>query len=595
MMQDSSISPASELRHAPAIHSRLGSLAWLIPGFLVIAGIGALAAAWIPFHIVAARARAASTSGQGTFFSAEFYHVIQFRLRVIGLGNLLATALLLPFGKTIREIGSRVRTDFSRLIADAKSGAASITLADGLGVLLLILIGGWLRFGLLFQPMRGDEAYSFTEYASHPFYVGLSFYNFPNNHLLQTLLMRCSYLVLGSRPWALRLPVFVAGLLLIPATYLASRSLYKTPSGVLAAALGACSSTLIEYSTNARGYIFVCLVVAILIPVAAHILRTDNWASWLLLACLSVIGFYAVPIMLYPFAGIVIWMVFCSLAADAGTDVRGVIRGVCFAAGVAGVATLELYSPVFAVSGLSAVFGNKWVTAIRFPAFIRNLPLSFVSTWKQWNWDFPRSLEWLLAAGFLVALILQRRCARQRVALPVAIVAAVLPLLLMQRVVPFERVWLFALPVYFIVASAGIALGLDLVRAQSRNAMVAIAIAVALIAGINGRRSRSVYLSNEGRGFEQLAIFLKSDLKPGDIVIAVLSSEAPLRYYFQQYDVPSSYLNAPGGNRVLVVVNQVSGDTMQPLFEYAKRRDLNGRREKLVREFDSLQLYEIAN
>ncbi len=576
-------------------HSRLIAAAWLLlPGVLAVVGIGALAASWIPFRILAAKVRAVSLSGQASFFSAEFYQAIQFRLRVIGLANLLLAATALPFRRKICQIGDQVRMGFSRLAADAKLGAASIPMVDRLGVLLLMGIAAWLRFEDLFQPMRGDEAYTFMEYASHPFYIGLSFYNAPNNHLLGTLLERCSYLVFGNHPWALRLPAFVGGLCLVPATYVASRCLYRTESGLLAAGLVACSSILIEYSTNARGYILLCLVCTIMICVAAHALRDQNWASWLLLGGLSAIGFYAIPIMLYPFGGIVIWIVLCSLGADAGTDLRGAVRGICFAAGVGGVATLELYSPVFAISGPQAVLGNKWVRPVPPGVFVHNLPMSLASTWKQWNWDFPWILVWVLVVGFFAALVLQRRCGRQQVALPIAMVACILPLLALQRVVPFERVWLFALPVYFIVASAGVALGLKPARAQSRYVMALMTIAIVVIVGMKGRRSQSVYLRNEGRGFEQLAIYLKSDLKPGDSVIAVLSSEAPLRYYFQQHDVPSSYLNARSGSRVLVVVNQVAGDNMQSMFEYAKRADLKSQNAKFVREFDSLELYEMA-
>jgi hypothetical protein len=574
--------------------SRLISMAWLLlPCALAVVGSVGLAASWIPYRILAAKVRAISLSGQATFFTTEFLRAIQLRLRLIGLANVLLAAVALPFRRLICRIGGQVRADFSRLAADAKSGAASIPVIDRLGLLLLMAIAGWLRFALLFQPMRGDEAYSFTEYASHPFYVGLSFYNFPNNHLFQTFLMRCTYLVFGSHPWALRLPVFVAGLCLVPATYMASRCLYKTESGLLAAGLVASSSMLIGYSTNARGYILVSLVVAILICVAAHALRNDNWASWLLAGTLTVIGFYAIPIMLYPFGGIVLWVVLCSLWPDAGTDLRGVVRGVSFAALVGGIGTFELYSPVFAVSGPSAVLSNKWVRGVPLPVFVHNLPLSLASTWKQWNWDVPFILVWVLGAGFVAALVFHRDCGRQHVAIPVAMVACALPLVVLQKVVPFERVWLFALPVYFIVACAGVVLGLTLVRARSRYAVGLIAIAIALIVGMRGRRSQSVYLSNEGRGFEQLAIYLKSELKPGDSVIAVMSSEAPLRYYFQQYHVPSSYLNAPGGREVLVVMNQVSEDNMQTLFDYAKRPDLDVQTAKFMREFDSLQLYEV--
>jgi 4-amino-4-deoxy-L-arabinose transferase-like glycosyltransferase len=480
-------------------------------------------------------------------------------------------------------------------VGDIKAAAVSTPIVDRFGLPLLLLFAFWLRFKLLFAPMRSDEAYSFIEYASHPFYVALSFYNSPNNHTFHTFLMRCSYLLFGNHPWALRLPAFVFGLCLVPAAYMASRSLYRTASGLLTAGLVAGSSPLIDYSTNARGYILLCVITLLSICVAAHALRTRNWASWFLLGILAALGFYTIPIMLYSFGGIALWILSCSLWSEA-RDRRAIFAGLCFACALGGVLTLELYSPIFAVSGPGAITGNTWVKPARWTVFLHDLPRSFVPTWNQWNTDVPSILAWVLVAGFFAALLFQRRCGRQRVALPIAMVACSVALIMLQRVVFFERLWLFALPIYFVVAAAGLALPFEPLRTRSSYVAALAAIAVALVMGISGLRSQSVYLTNEGRGFEQLAIYLKSDLKPGNTVISVMGCEAAAQYYFQLYHVPLSYLNAPGGNRVLMVVDPiaVNESNMQLMLNYARRTDLDPKASKLVKTFDSLELFEMT-
>jgi hypothetical protein len=463
---------------------------------------------------------------------------------------------------------------------------------DKIGVGLLVAIAGWLRFSLLFQPMRNDEALTFLQYAVHPFYFALSFYNFPNNHLFHTFLVRCSYLIFGDSPWALRLPAFVSGLLLIPATYVASRCLYRTDSALIAAALVACSSSLIEYSTNARGYVLICLIFMISLPLAVHAVKEQNWASWFLLAGLSAIGLYTIPIMLYALAAIVIWIFLCSFGYGLRTDLAQVSKGVRLAMGVGGIVTAELYAPVLAISGPNAVIGNKWVRAVPWHAFAHNLPLSFVATWKQWNWDLPRAGVWVLAAAFWVAIFFHRRCGRQTVSLPLALAASSLLLLLLQRVVPFERVWLVVLPLYLIVASAGLSVLLP-VRRKLRPAIICAAALGILGMGVRAQQSHSVYLSNEGRGLEQLTIHLKSQLRSGDSVLAVLSSDAPLHYYFRKYHVSSSYLNTAPGRRVFVVVNAVANDTVQSVLDFAERPELKNQPPTLVGHFDSVDLYKL--
>ena len=59
----------------------------------------------------------------------------------------------------------------------------------------------------------------------------------------------------------MRLPALIAGILLIPATYLLFRVISNNLAALLSSALVAVSSPLIEFSTNARGYTTVTLYV----------------------------------------------------------------------------------------------------------------------------------------------------------------------------------------------------------------------------------------------------------------------------------------------------------------------------------------------
>jgi hypothetical protein len=116
----------------------------------------------------------------------------------------------------------------------------------------------------LFQPMRYDEAYTFTHFASTPLYLALSNYSSTNNHLLNTLLVHFSYILFGNHPWALRLPTLIAGWLLVPGTYLVTRTFFGKHAALLAAALVASSSALILFSANARGYTLMALFFLLL-------------------------------------------------------------------------------------------------------------------------------------------------------------------------------------------------------------------------------------------------------------------------------------------------------------------------------------------
>jgi hypothetical protein len=590
---------------------------------LLLAGVVALAASLVPFSVLLARVRGLSDSGQGTFFSPEFYRAMQMRLRFIGIANLAAGMILFWYRRQMYDWAQRVSSDALILARDFRSAATSLPAIDLLALACLVCFAAVLRIPFLSQPMRYDEAITFLEYASRPFYVALSFYNTPNNHLFHTLLVRLAYLALGNHPWALRFPTFLAGLCLVPATYAAARSLYRSNGALLAAALVASSSILIEYSTNARGYCMVCLLFMVMIPVAAYAARHQNWAAWLLLAVVSALGFYTIPIMLYPFGGVVVWLLISITIGDAKEDAkedtkedlkeddrkdaqpnaRSAVTGLFVACVLTMLLAGELYSPVLAVSGPKAVFANKWVTPSPFFLLINKLPGSLASTWRDWNRDLPTWLTMLLAAGFAISLPGHRRGGRQRMPLALALLLWVGPLVLLQRVIPFERVWLFALPLYFIGAAAGLAIALEpvFVRARLRHAMALVVVVVVVFAGLRVERSGSVYLSsvyltNEGRGMPALAAWLKGQLRPGDAIVAVPPSDGPLRYYLQHEGVPTSFLagyKAPGPHRRFVVVNETWGDTVPQVCEAARQPHQQSWDAKLVAQFESAALYEV--
>jgi hypothetical protein len=563
---------------------------------LLIAGLSSLAASFVPFDLLVAKARGMSARGQINFFNQSFYHDIQFRLRFIGMGNVALAFLGIALRKRAYEIAQQIRNDFVRFGKDCRSVVISLSANDLLGLAGLTLFASLLRFPLLFQPMRGDEAYTFLTYASHPFYVALSFYNDTNNHLFHTFLMRLSFLAFGNHPWALRLPVFLAGLCLVPATYWAGRCLYRRESALLAAALVASSSALIEYSVTARGYSLLCLEFMLLIPIASYALREQNLAAWFSFTVLGAIGFYTMPIMLYPFGGIVVWLLLSiASSTDHSARRRAVIQLVVVVA-LAAFLTIELYSPVFAISGPRAVFGKKLTLPRPIPVFIHELPNSLIVTWRQWNRDIPNWGTLVLACGFILALFLHRLLSKQRVPLIFAMLLWVVPLVIVQRVVPMDRVWLFALPLYLIAASAGCSLAIMpiLERMRFRQAFSMVAVMVGLLLGIEGERSSSVYLANEGRGLPEIAVYLKAQLKPGDSVLAAVPSDTLLLYYFQQYGVPSSYLNAPNSDRVLVIVNEHENNTLRTVLKSADRNKLEDDSSKLMAKYDTASLYEIS-
>jgi hypothetical protein len=315
------------------------------------------------------------------------------------------------------------------------------------------------------------------------------------------------------------------------------------------------------------------------------------------LVLIAALGFYTVPIMLYPCSGLFLWILFSwNESPNPARSAQEVFEELAFFAGLTAVTSFLLYGPVFAVSGLRAVISNKFVTAVPFHDFLGKMPSSLLETWLQWNWGFSRPAAWVLGAGVMAALIWHRRCSRFRVPYLFALFTAVLPILLMQRVVPFERVWLFALPLYFIISAAGLSvIASKLSSARNTGPLLAIMVAIlATWAGVQGLARHSVLATNEGRGIEAVAKYLKAASGANDSLISSIESNGPLRYYLQVHGVPASLLAAPAKSHAFVVVNETTHESFPQVLR-ENRLDIGSLSSaKLLARYGTVELYEAA-
>lgn len=412
-----------------------------------------------------------------------------------------------------------------------------------------VVIAVGLRLLFLNQPIRTDEAVTYLRFASRPLYLALSDYAAPNNHLLHTLLVHLSTRFFGDAEWAIRLPAFLAGILIVPVSYLTVNRLYHRESALFTACLTAVSSVLIEYSTNARGYTLQVILFLLCVVLAHTLCKRASLALWGLLVIVAVAGFYTIPTLLYGLGGIMLWLLISILMETPDKERISRLKAF-FAAGIAIVVlTLLLYIPVFIVSGVQAVTGNIYVGAK--DDFWQQFPASLTTTWQQWNTSVPGPVSILLAAGFIIAVIWHGRIADQK---PLFVIPALLwtgCLLVVQRVVPFTRVWLYFLPLYFGVAAAGIAFALQRILVNRLDApvsygrsMMLLCVLVAGWTGFTVVQTQSPYTSIETGTFrdaEAVTLFLKDRLQAGDKVLYEHPSGEALMYYFHRHDVPQEY------------------------------------------------------
>jgi hypothetical protein len=418
----------------------------------------------------------------------------------------------------------------------------------------IVVMGVGIRLAFLSRPMQLDESYSYNEYAAKPVLDGLSWYTLPNNHLLNTLLVHLSTEAFGKARWAVRLPAFLAGVALIPATFAMVAGLRGRMVALTAAALVAASEPLIDYSTNSRGYTIVALCTALLVATARRIMADGGRArDWAWFTLLPVLGGFAIPIMLYPYGGVALWLTIASRWP--GNDRRGrvpvrldrlIVSGL-----FAGLLTVALYLPAILRTGVKSVAGNQYVSPRPWAEVLVGLPESLGLAWLQWSSDMPIALAALLllagaASGGRVLIGRGDRLAPGGVIL--AVLAWTFAVAAAQRVIPYDRVWHFAIPLYAACVADGLSMAAARLPAAARprgpwpGPMLAVGLCAALTAFVATGETLGPKYWLTPLHADEMVRRLKPALGPDDAVVARAPADSPFKYEFLRHEVPVEYL-----------------------------------------------------
>jgi len=479
-----------------------------------------------------------------------------------------------------------------------------------LGVILLI--GLYLRVIDLNQSIAYDEAYTFIHFASRPFKHILADYSAPNNHIFHTILVGVSYRLFGGEAWALRLPAFSAGLLMIPAMYIAARRFFSQHQSLAAAGMVAVTPLFINYSVNGRGYTLLVLFALLLANFGAILVVEHSKSALIAFTLTAALGFYTIPIFLYPMAGISLWVVVTSLFTQEPPQEKlrglGVFLGACL---LAGLLTLVLYSPVILFGGgLSSIIGNEIVKSLSWSTFLENIDPRLLKAWNKWMIGIGPAFEYAFLGGFLISVLLYRKVSNQKLLLPlqVFLALAVAVLLVLQRVSPLPRIWIYLEAFYLMFAAAGLVWLIHLslrtiAGSRMTERMISLAIPLVFLAALTNmliaRAQNPVFRDLDLLPEAYAADYIAGHLEPEDTIVATGPVDIQTAYYlslhgisfdrFYKRDHPVEIQNA------LVMLRENSKyktpESVVKFFKLEQALDLSA--AELVFEYASVQIYSI--
>ncbi len=442
--------------------------------------------------------------------------------------------------------------------------------------LIALGLGAGVRVYFLSQPMRGDESYTFLNFANKDL-LALFDYQVPNNHVLHTLFVKSSILILGASPVSIRFPAFLMGLLTIPLVFGLARALNpEKHSGVLAAIITAVFPYVILYSSNARGYTLIMVLTLLAAFVSLRMIKNPTSGKIILLALISAMGMFTIPSMLVGVAGMFCWLVVLIYLIK-HHNIKNILKATLLFGALSGIFCFILYSPVIVIAnGIQPIVANQYVESLSWPGFFANFWPQMQKTLVELTRDVPLLV---LVFGLIFGLAGLLRAIRSRnweiaLLLPGLLVGAVFVMFL-QRTVLYSRAWIFALPFIFIVVDYGFCALLEKLTPQIQwlTKIFLVCMAIAYAGYLMSADIISHYPDTSAFPEAQLAAeYLRPILTEADAVHVTDTADWPFYFYCWYYKMPQPAQQTKislGKTYILVKKSRYSIDQMtnQPVIK----------------------------
>jgi hypothetical protein len=538
--------------------NRLAHVFAALSSFLALILIGLV---FVPYSSLKPLADRLVADGELETFTPHLSQVLRIPSGVAGGVLLLAAGWAILRPSAFSRLLSLFRRGSAIWLQDLRAFAADLRLLSLSRVELACIaaicsLGLVARLLLINRPIEYDEAYTVMAFAHSPFRILIADYHVPNNHIFHTILVRIAVLLLGSQPWQVRMPVLLAGMLLILFVFWLGRTLYAGDVGYLSAAIVAFLPDMVQRSVSARGYVIVALLSVAAFLLAHYLVRHRNHFAWSLLVLLCALGFYTVPIMLFPFGFLLVWMLMYTPYLDRMqySALAWVVH--LIAAGVMVVLlTLLLYSPVLISTGLKYIFPSSGVLHSQsLQSLLKGQPELASMALGEWTYRLPPVWRGAFVVGVFLSLLGTYAHTKHEVHTLFAFFPAVFVLLLIQRPNFLSRVWLWVVPFAAIWISAGLGVLLEAIRKFRVGRPFGLVLLVSILVGLGAtglQSSRQTVADNDFDfpAAEDVARWLAPRLTPRSLVMVDYAWDAYIQYYLYLQGVDKPLIFHPNKDK----------------------------------------------
>lgn len=294
-----------------------------------------------------------------------------------------------------------------------------------------------------------DEAWTYLGFTSKNPILAACFYPTSNNHILFSHLTQITKILPFDILTNLRLAALFPNILAIATFFFCIRKFVSPISAWVVTLLLAFSFPVVYYGFVARGYSLILLFFTIGFFSLLQIIQNfNNKKAWHYLMISSVSGFYTIPIYLYPFVSL---FGFAFLFFLFTKNITGIYKTLQFGV-FSGFLTLVTYAPIFAVSGIKSVTSNKFVQPLNYSEIFEGLGQHLSNTLRFFTGS--KYGYWAVICIILLLIPLLLKLKIKRNIYPSILILIFVPaLILIHKVLPVERTWIYLLvPILFLIS-----------------------------------------------------------------------------------------------------------------------------------------------
>ncbi|MFZ9943817.1 MAG: glycosyltransferase family 39 protein [Bacteroidia bacterium] len=419
----------------------------------------------------------------------------------------------------------------------ANKKAFKLDLKAFLLLMFIFTIGFIMRFAYMDQPLFYDEAFSYYHYADRSWPVVLAKYDYPNNHILHTAAMKISVSLFGPSAFNIRLPAFVGGCLLILLVFMLTYRLEGIVTASIAATLTACSTQMILYSTNGRGYSLMACALVVTWYAFQKLLQAHSRKHQILSITSQSIGLAISPVMSIPLVFLHIHT-FLHNRFHRESNLKPNIQLRTSAIAVSIAVLFYLPAMLFTTN----LHSEHILQSNMFPDFDKSMDMlrlmyDFIVNAAT---GFPWPIQIGLAVMAVVAMVKNNKWSIITVAFSLLMICCwLLPI---QS--PPLRTLSPIIPLLFIMISSGAATAMNSLTLPKQWIVVILLCMTLSLSSVMTQRDFSPYEFTAIKNHKELFAILNSEIKSSDAILTQFPMEASVRAYADIYGLPDDVLNA---------------------------------------------------